>query len=60
MKSKSAKAEHRKELLDPLLSMKQYVEVKKKSEDLPLKGSTSELRSHNAPSQVRYLTAILV
>ena len=36
-KRKSAKAEHRKELMDPLLSMKQYVEAKKKSEDVSVK-----------------------
>lgn len=31
-KRKSAKAEHRKELLDPLHTMKHYVTAKKKSE----------------------------
>lgn len=48
-KRKSAKAEHRKELMDPLLSMKQYVEAKKKSEDIPVKGTISR---HNTHSQV--------
>ena len=39
-KRKSAKAEHRKELMDPLLSMQHYVETKKKT-DLEMAGGGS-------------------
>lgn len=51
-KRKSAKAQHRKELMDPLLSMQHYVEVKKKSEGLSGKESECESRRHSHPIQV--------
>ena len=51
-KRKSAKAQHRKELLDPLLDMQHYVETKKKSEGLSGKGSECESRRHSNPVQV--------
>ena len=51
-KRKSAKAQHRKELLDPLLDMQHYVETKKKSEGLTGKGSECESRRHSNPVQV--------
>ena len=39
-KRRSAKAEHRKELMDPLLEMKHFMEVKRKSEQEMTGGST--------------------
>ena len=33
-KRQSAKAEHRKELLDPLLNMQQYIKAKKKNDEV--------------------------
>lgn len=56
VKRKSAKAEHRKELMDPLLSMKQYVEAKKKSEDVSVKGSVSRPKTHSQVPAVHVYT----
>ena len=51
-KRRSAKAEHRKELMDPLLSMKQYVEAKRKI-DQEMTPTTSTGRV--SVSEVRYI-----
>ena len=53
-KRASAKAEHRKELLDPLLSMQRYMEAKKKSDDLSgREGAMSTLTVHSQVYQSR-------
>ena len=61
VKRKSAKAEHRKELQDPLLSMKHYVTAKKKKEGLAVEGGVAayQRQTHSTGSRVSSLCLAL-
>ena len=61
VKRKSAKAEHRKELQDPLLSMKHYVTAKKKKEGLVVEGGVAacQRQTHSTGSRVSSLCLAL-